>query len=164
MSTQLNQDKNSITKYKMKTTFLKSASKYIPLITAASGVAVATVGLVAASTSSTAAISAVGAVFGAGIGAGVGFITGASVGIVSGGTGVAATALFVKVGSITGAAIGGYAGPALALVGVGTAPAWAVPVVVAGSALVVVGVAMTAYQYGKSKPNSIRNFSFTALA
>jgi uncharacterized membrane protein YebE (DUF533 family) len=48
-----------------------------------------------------------------------------------------------------GAAIGGWAGPALALVGIGTAPAWAIPVAIAGGVVAVGGVAAAVYKFAK---------------
>ena len=50
-----------------------------------------------------------------------------------------------------GAAIGGWAGPALALVGIGTAPAWAVPVAIGGGVVAVGGALAAAYKFAKSR-------------
>ena len=76
----------------------------------------------------TAKISAVGA----GLGAALTGPLGPGTGIATGGAAISATVPFAA----AGAAIGSWAGPALALVGIGTAPAWAVPVAVGGQILV----------------------------
>lgn len=107
------------------------------------GTTVLKIGVIAASTSATAAISAVGATIG---GVAGGFI-GSSVGLVSGGVGMAATVPFAAAGT----AIGSWAGPALALVGIGTAPAWAVPVAIGGGVIALGGTVAAAYRYGKSR-------------
>jgi hypothetical protein len=107
------------------------------------GSAATTVGVVAAGSSATAAISAAGATVG-GIAGGV---FGSGVGLVSGGIGMAATVPFAT----GGAAIGSLAGPALAAIGIGTAPLWAVPVVVVGAMSTGVGLGIAAYKYAQSK-------------
>jgi len=101
------------------------------------------IGIVAAGTSATATISAVGAT----IGGVTGGIMGSSVGLVSGGVGMAATVPFAAAGT----AIGSWAGPALALVGIGTAPAWAIPVAIGGGVIALGGTAAAAFKYGKSR-------------
>jgi len=101
------------------------------------------IGIVAAGTSATATISAVGAT----IGGVTGGIMGSSVGLVTGGVGIAATVPFAAAGT----AIGGWAGPALALLGIGTARAWAVPVAIAGGVITLGGTAAAAFKYGKSR-------------
>jgi hypothetical protein len=53
--------------------------------------------------------------------------------------------------AVGGAAIGNWAGPALALVGLGTAPAWAVPVAVVGGVVGVGGLVAAAVKYTKSR-------------
>ena len=112
--------------------------------TAIAGGSVATAaGVVAAGTSATGAISAAGAA----IGGVAGGVLGSSVGLATGGVGMAATVPFAA----AGAAIGGWAGPALAIVGIGTAPAWAVPVAIAGSVVAVGGVAAATYKFAKSR-------------
>lgn len=107
------------------------------------GTAATTVGVIAAGTSATGAIS----VAGAAIGGVTGGVIGSSVGLVTGGIGMAATVPFAA----GGAAIGGWAGPALALVGIGTAPAWAVPVAIGGGVLAIGGAAAAVYKFAKSR-------------
>jgi hypothetical protein len=107
------------------------------------GSAASAAGVIAAGTSATGAISAVGAV----VGGVAGGVLGSSVGLVTGGAGIAATAPFAA----AGAAIGGWAGPALALVGIGTAPAWAVPVAIGGGVVAIGGVVAAAYKFAKSR-------------
>ena len=107
------------------------------------GTAATTVGVIAASTSATGAISAAGAT----IGGVAGGVFGSGVGLATGGVGMAATVPFAT----AGAAIGGWAGPALALVGIGTAPAWAVPVAIGGGVVAIGGVATAIYKYAKSR-------------
>jgi len=53
-------------------------------------------------------------------------------------------------GSAIGASVGAWAGPALALFGIGTAPAWAMPAAVIGGVLAAGGVAVAGYKYLKS--------------
>jgi hypothetical protein len=107
------------------------------------GTAATTVGVIAAGTSATGAISAAGAA----IGGVAGGVFGSGVGLVTGGVGMAATVPFAA----AGAAIGGWAGPALALVGIGTAPAWAVPVAIGGGVVAIGGAATAIYKYAKSR-------------
>lgn len=107
------------------------------------GTAATTVGVIAAGTSATGAISAVGAA----IGGVAGGVIGSGVGLATGGVGMAATVPFAA----AGAAIGGWAGPALALVGIGTAPAWAVPVAIGGGVVAIGGAATALYKYAKSR-------------
>jgi len=64
-----------------------------------------------------------------------------------------------KVGSVAlgaaivggSAAIGGWAGPALAIIGIGTAPAWAAPAAIGGAAVAAGGAAIAAYKFVKSR-------------
>lgn len=107
------------------------------------GTATSVAGIIAAGTSSTAAISAAGATVG-GIAGGV---FGSGVGLATGGVGMAATVPFAT----AGAAIGGWAGPALAVFGIGTAPAWAVPAAIGGGILAVGGAAAALYSFAKKK-------------
>lgn len=107
------------------------------------GTAATTVGVIAAGTSATGAISAAGAA----IGGVAGGVLGSGVGLATGGVGMAATVPFAA----AGAAIGGWAGPALALVGIGTAPAWAVPVAIGGGVVAIGGAATALYKYAKSR-------------
>jgi len=101
------------------------------------------IGVIAAGTSATATISAVGAT----IGGVTGGVIGSSVGLVSGGVGMVATVPFAAAGT----AIGSWAGPALALAGIGTAPAWAVPVAIGGGVIALGGTAAAVYRYAKSR-------------
>lgn len=107
------------------------------------GTAATTVGVIAAGTSATGAISAAGAA----IGGVAGGVLGSGVGLATGGVGMAATVPFAA----AGAAIGGWAGPALALVGIGTAPAWAVPVAIGGGVVAIGGAATALYKYAKTR-------------
>lgn len=112
-------------------------------VTVAGGTAATAVGVIAAGTSATGAISAAGAA----IGGVAGGVLGSGVGLATGGVGMAATVPFAA----AGAAIGGWAGPALAVVGIGTAPAWAVPVAIAGGVVAVGGVLAAAYKFAKTR-------------
>ena len=105
------------------------------------GTAATTVGVIAAGTSATGAISAAGAA----IGGVAGGVLGSGVGLATGGMGMAATVPFAA----AGAAIGGWAGPALALVGIGTAPVWAIPVAIGGGFVAIGGAATLLYKFGK---------------
>ena len=107
------------------------------------GTAATTVGVIAAGTSATGAISAAGAA----IGGVAGGVLGSGVGLATGGVGMAATVPFAA----AGAAIGGWAGPALALVGIGTAPAWAVPVAIGGGVVAVGGAATALDEFAKTR-------------
>jgi len=107
------------------------------------GTAATTVGVIAAGTSATGAISAAGAA----IGGVAGGIVGSGVGLATGGVGMAATVPFAA----AGAAVGGWAGPALALVGIGTAPAWAVPVAIGGGVVALGGAAAAIYKFAKHR-------------
>lgn len=128
----------------------KIEGEYIPVVaqnvaigtSIVGGAAATTVGVIAAGTSATSAISAAGAA----IGGVAGGVIGSSVGLATGGVGMAATVPFAT----AGAAIGGWAGPALALVGIGTAPAWAVPVAIGGGVAAIVGTAAALYKYAKT--------------
>jgi hypothetical protein len=111
--------------------------------TIAGGSLATAAGIAAAGTSATGAISAAGAAIG-GIGGGV---LGSGVGLATGGVGMAATVPFAA----AGAAIGSWAGPALAVVGIGTAPAWAVPVAIAGGVVTVGGLMAAAYKFALRK-------------
>lgn len=115
------------------------------------GTAATTVGVIAAGTSATGAISAAGAA----IGGVAGGVLGSGVGLATGGMGMAATVPFAA----AGAAIGGWAGPALALVGIGTAPVWAIPVAIGGGFVAIGGAATLLYKFGKfrAKNNKDRN-------
>jgi hypothetical protein len=111
---------------------------------AISGGAVTSVaGVVAAGSAATGTISAVGAAAG-GIAGGV---FGSSVGLATGGVGMAATVPFAT----AGAAIGGWAGPALAVFGIGTAPAWAVPAAIGGGLVAIGGLAVAGYKFIKGR-------------
>ena len=104
------------------------------------GVAATLKGLAAASgpVLSTAKISAIGATIGGASGA----VVGSGVGIATGGAAISGTIPMAA----AGAAIGGWTGPALAAFGIGTAPAWAVPLAVAGGAVTVAGAGYLCYQ------------------
>lgn len=112
------------------------------------GTAATTVGVIAAGTSATGAISATGAA----IGGVAGGVFGSGVGLATGGVGMAATVPFAA----AGAAIGGWAGPALALVGIGTAPAWAVPAAIGGGVVAACGLATGIYKFAKSRSKSTK--------
>ncbi len=112
-------------------------------VTVAGGTAATAVGVIAAGTSATGAISAVGAA----IGGVAGGVLGSGVGLATGGIGMAATIPFAA----AGAAIGGWTGPALALLGIGTAPAWAVPVAIGGGVIALGGAAAAVYKFAKSR-------------
>jgi hypothetical protein len=120
----------------------KIAQKIVIGASIVSGTTLLRIGLIAAGTSATATISAVGAT----IGGVTGGVIGSSVGLVSGGVGMAATVPFAA----TGTAIGSWAGPALALVGIGTAPAWAIPVAIGGGVIALGGTAAAIYRFAKS--------------
>ncbi len=122
---------------------------------AAGGAVASTVGIVAAGTSATAAISAGGAI----VGGLAGGALGSGVGLATGGAGMAATVPF----AMGGAAIGGWAGPALAIMGIGTAPAWAVPLAIGGGVVALGGVLTGIYRLAKPKVTS-ESTSGTALA
>ncbi len=124
--------------------FSKNAAQNVGIgATVISGAGASAVGVIAAGSSSTAAISAVGAA----VGGTAGGVIGSGVGLATGGVGMAATIPFAA----GGAAIGSWAGPALALVGIGTAPAWAVPVAIGGAALATCGLVAGAYKFGKAR-------------
>jgi hypothetical protein len=124
--------------------------------TAISGGAVATAaGVVAAGTSTTAAISAAGATIGSVTGGVIGALTGSGIGLATGGAGMAATVPFAAAGSALGTTIGGYAGTAAALVGIGTAPVWAVPIAVAGGVAMTGGATVAAYKFYKHKQQKV---------
>lgn len=112
-------------------------------VSVAGGTAATAVGVIAAGTSATGAISAAGAA----IGGVAGGVLGSSVGLATGGAGMVATVPFAA----AGAAIGGWAGPALALVGIGTAPAWAVPVAICGGVVALGGLLTGTYKFAKSR-------------
>ena len=103
------------------------------------GVAATIKGLAAAAgpALSTAKISAIGATIGGASGA----MVGSGVGIATGGAAISGTIPMAA----TGAAIGGWAGPALAVFGIGTAPAWAVPLAVAGGVVTLAGAGWLCY-------------------
>lgn len=109
----------------------------------AGGTAAATVGVIAAGTSATGAISAAGAA----IGGVAGGVVGSSVGLATGGVGMAATVPFAA----GGAAIGSWAGPALALFGIGTAPTWAVPLSIGGGVVALSSAAAAIYKFAKHR-------------
>lgn len=115
------------------------------------GAAATTAGVIAAGSATTGAISAAGAA----IGGVAGGVLGSSVGLVTGGFGMAATIPFAA----GGAAIGSFAGPALAIIGIGTAPAWAFPAAIAGCFFTTAGVAVGGYKLLKrrSKDSATRN-------
>ena len=125
----------------------KRATRYVEgaaIGTAVVGGSAATVvGVMAAGTSATAAISAGGAL----IGGVVGGVAGSSIGLVTGGVGIAATVPLATAGAF----IGGWAGPALAFIGIGTAPAWAVPVAIGGGVIAVSGALVAAFKLGKAR-------------
>jgi hypothetical protein len=110
-------------------------------VTVAGGTTATAIGVIAAGTSATGTISAVGAA----VGGVAGGVLGSGVGLATGGVGMAATVPFAA----AGAAIGGWAGPALALVGIGTAPAWAVPVAIGGGVVAIGGAAAAVYKIAK---------------
>jgi hypothetical protein len=120
----------------------KTAQKIVIGASIVGGTTLLRVGVIAAGTSATAAISTVGAT----IGGVTGGIIGSSVGLVSGGVGMVATVPFAAAGT----AIGSWAGPALALVGIGTAPAWAIPVAIGGGVIALGGAAAAIYKFAKS--------------
>jgi len=109
------------------------------------GAAATAAGVMATGTAATGTISAVGAT----IGGVTGGVIGSGVGLATGGVGMVATVPFAA----AGAAIGGWAGPALAAVGIGTAtaPVWAVPVAIGGAIVALGGAARAVYKYGKSR-------------
>ncbi len=121
----------------------KAAQKIIIGASIVGGTTALRIGVIAAGTSATATISAIGAT----IGGVTGGVIGSSVGLVSGGVGMVATVPFAAAGT----AIGSWAGPALALVGIGTAPAWAVPVAIGGGVIALSGAAAALYKFGKSR-------------
>jgi hypothetical protein len=120
-----------------------------------SGAAATVTGVVAAGTSTTAAISAAGATIGGVAGGIVGAVTGSSIGLVTGGAGMAATVPLAATGAALGTTLGGYAGTAAALVGIGTAPAWAVPMAVAGGVAMTGGATVAAYKFYKHKQKKV---------
>src|SRR5262245_44866106 len=105
------------------------------------GIATAALGGIAAASATTGTIGAVGAAVG-GVGGGV---LGSTFGIASGGVASAATAPLAA----AGAAIGGWAGHVLALFGIGTAPVWAIPLLLVGAAVAIAGVLIGAYQWAE---------------
>ena len=107
----------------------------------AGGSAASAAGIVAAGASATGIISAVGAA----IGGVAGGVFGSGVGLATGGVGIAATVPFAT----AGVAIGGWAGPALAVLGIGTAPVWAVPAAIGGGVVAAGGIAVAAYKLAK---------------
>jgi hypothetical protein len=109
----------------------------------AGGSAASAAGVVAAGASAIGTISAVGAA----IGGVAGGVFGSGVGLATGGVGMAATVPFAT----AGAAIGGWAGPALAILGIGTAPAWAVPAAIGGGVVAAGGIAVAAYKLVKAR-------------
>ncbi|MDO9271118.1 MAG: hypothetical protein Q7T96_18585 [Methylobacter sp.] len=121
----------------------KIAQKIVIGASIVGGTTALRIGVIAAGTSATATISAVGAT----IGGVTGGVIGSSVGLVSGGVGMVATVPFAAAGT----AIGSWAGPALALVGIGTAPAWAVPVAIGGGVIALGGTAAAIYKFAKSR-------------
>jgi hypothetical protein len=114
------------------------------------GAAATTAGVIAAGTSTTAAISAAGASVGGIAGGVIGAVTGSGVGLATGGMGMAATVPFAATGTALGSALGGYAGEVAAIFGIGTAPAWAVPVAIAGGVVMTGGLAVAGYKLYKS--------------
>ena len=104
------------------------------------GVAATIKGLAAAAgpALSTAKISAIGAT----IGSATGSVVGSGIGIATGGAAISGTIPMAA----AGAAIGGWAGPALAFFGIGTAPVWAVPLAVAGGVVTLGGAGWLCYQ------------------
>ena len=113
------------------------------------GTAATAAGIVAAGATSSGALTAAGAV----VGGVTGGVVGSSVGLATGGFGMVATIPFAT----GGAAIGAWGGSALtAVLGIGTAPVWAVPVAVGGGVVVVGSALRFAYKYGKSKKKIIK--------
>ena len=102
------------------------------------------IGLMATGTSYTAAISAVGAT----VGGVTGGVIGSSIGLATAGVGMVATVPF----TVAGAAIGGWVGPALAVVGIGTAtaPVWAAPLAFGGAVAALGGAVRGVYKFAKS--------------
>lgn len=115
------------------------------------GVATSAAGVIAAGTATTSAISAVGAAVGSAAGGVAGAIAGSGFGIATGGAAMAATAPLAAAGATIGATIGGWAGPALAVFGIGTAPVWAVPMAIGGGLLATGGAAIAGYRYIKRR-------------
>jgi hypothetical protein len=111
--------------------------------TVAIGVGAVIAGKAALATAKTGMISAAGAAAGGTIGG----VIGSSIGLATGGAGMAATVP----GAILGASIGGYAGLALALVGIGTAPVWAMPLVIGGACTATVGIALGLMRFLKRR-------------
>lgn len=70
-----------------------------------------------------------------------------------------ATVPFAAVGSALGTTIGGYAGTAAALVGIGTAPVWAVPVAIVGGVAMTGGATVVAYKFYKHKSKKVERES-----
>ena len=119
------------------------------------GSAILVKGAVAMQAASTAAVSLAGASAGAIIGAGTGYLAGVGTGIATGGTAIAASIPFAKIGGVMGAAVGGHAGTVASALGLGaSAPAWAPAAVCVGGALVAGGVVAAAYQLGKMRSQS----------
>lgn len=118
-------------------------------VSVAGGTAATAVGVIAAGTSATGAISAVGAA----VGGVAGGVLGSGVGLATGGIGIAATIPFAA----AGAAIGGWTGPALALLGIGTAPAWAVPVAIGGGVIALGGAAAAVYKFARSRAKKLES-------
>jgi hypothetical protein len=114
------------------------------------GAAATTAGVLAAGTSTTAAISAAGASIGGIAGGVIGAATGSGIGLATGGMGMAATVPFATAGTALGAALGGYAGEVAAIVGIGTAPAWAVPLAIGGGVVMTGGLVIAGYKLYKS--------------
>lgn len=112
-------------------------------VTVTGGAATSIAGVVAAGTATTGAISAAGSAIGAVGGA----VLGSGVGLATGGFGMAATVPFAT----AGAAIGAWAGPALAVLGIGTAPAWAVPAAIGGGIIATGGIAVAGYKLMKAR-------------
>lgn len=133
--------------------FIKSPEKIAIGTAITGGAAAATTGFMAAGSSTTAAISAAGATIGGVAGGVVGSVIGSGVGLASGGVGMVATVPFATTGAMLGTAVGGYAGEVAAIIGIGTAPAWALPVAIAGSVVMAGGLAVTGYKIYISKKN-----------
>lgn len=121
------------------------------------GSAATAVGVMATGTSATAAISAVGAT----VGGVTGGVIGSSVGLATGGVGMVATVPFAA----AGAAIGGWVGPALAVVGIGTAtaPVWAAPLAIVGAVAALGSAGRAVYKFGKrrTEKKALPKYDFT---
>jgi len=130
--------------------------------TVVAGSTAATVGTVTALSASSAATTTAIVAGGATAGGILGGVVGSGVGLASGGTAMAATIPFATGGATLG---GSLAANAATLIGVGTAPIWAVPVAVAGGVVAVGGATYLIYvHYNKdSIESNVDNTKTTVL-